>query len=109
MSSLTPEQLSQYQKEGYIAPLNIFSAEEVKIVRDEIEHIEKNWPNELIGVGRNNVHLISPIFDEIVHNSKILDAVEDLIGKDVLSIKKNDSKSYWIKKYGPKSKMKNQF
>ena len=85
MSSLTPEQLSQYQKEGYIAPLNIFSAEEVKVVRDEIEHIEKNWPNELIGVGRNNVHLISPIFDEIVHNSKILDAVEDLIGKDILA------------------------
>ena len=85
MSSLTPEQLSQYQHDGYISPIDIFSAEEVKIVRDEIESIEKNWPDELIGVGRNNVHMISPVFDEVVHNSKILDAVEDLIGRDILA------------------------
>ena len=85
MSSLTPEQLSQYQQDGYISPIDIFSAEEVKIVRDEIESIEKNWPDELIGVGRNNVHMISPVFDEVVHNSKILDAVEDLIGRDILA------------------------
>jgi len=32
-----------------------------------------------------------------------------LIGKDILSIKKNNYKSYWIEKSGPKSKMKNQF
>ena len=85
MSSLTPEQLSQYQHDGYISPIDIFSAEEVKIVRDEIESIEKNWPDELIGVGRNNVHMISPVFDQVVHNSKILDAVEDLIGRDILA------------------------
>ena len=32
-----------------------------------------------------------------------------LFGKDILGIKKNKSKSYWIEKSGPKSKMKNQF
>ena len=32
-----------------------------------------------------------------------------LLGKDILSLKYNNSKSYWIKKDGPKSKMKNQF
>ena len=32
-----------------------------------------------------------------------------LLGKDLLNLKFNDSKSYWIKKKGPKSKMKNQF
>ena len=31
------------------------------------------------------------------------------IGKDVLNLKFNDNKSYWIEKKGPKSKMKNQF
>ena len=29
--------------------------------------------------------------------------------KDVLNLKKNNEQSYWIKKDGPKSKMKNQF
>ena len=32
-----------------------------------------------------------------------------LLGKDLLNLKYNKSKSYWIEKDGPKSKMKNQF
>ena len=32
-----------------------------------------------------------------------------LFGKDVLQLKKNNSKSYWIEKSGPKSRMKDQF
>ena len=32
-----------------------------------------------------------------------------LLGKDVLNLKYNDHKSYWIEKTGPKSKMKDQF
>ncbi len=32
-----------------------------------------------------------------------------LLGKDLLNLKFNDNESYWIKKKGPKSKMKNQF
>ena len=32
-----------------------------------------------------------------------------LFGKDVLNLKYNNNKSYWIEKSGPKSKMKNQF
>ncbi len=31
------------------------------------------------------------------------------LGKDVLNLKYNKNKSYWIEKNGPKSKMKNQF
>jgi len=32
-----------------------------------------------------------------------------LLGKDVLNLKKNNFKTYWIEKSGEKSKMKNQF
>ena len=32
-----------------------------------------------------------------------------VIGKDLLNLKFNKDKSYWIEKTGPKSKMKNQF
>jgi len=32
-----------------------------------------------------------------------------LIGKDLLNLRYNKNKSYWIEKNGPKSKMKNQF
>ena len=32
-----------------------------------------------------------------------------ILKKDLLSLKKNNNKSYWVEKTGPKSKMKNQF
>ena len=32
-----------------------------------------------------------------------------IIGKDLLNLKFNKNKTYWIEKTGPKSKMKNQF
>ena len=32
-----------------------------------------------------------------------------LLGKELLNLKYNKKKSYWIEKTGPKSKMKNQF
>ncbi len=84
MSSLTSDQLRQYEDEGYVAPIDVLSKEEANEVKEEIELIEKKWPDELEGLGRNYVHLISPVFDKICNNPKILDAVETLIGKNIL-------------------------
>ena len=84
MPTLTSEQLKQYEGKGFVAPLDALTQDEAKEVKDEIEFIEKKWPKELEGLGRNNVHYISPIFDKVVHNSKILDVVEDVIGKNIL-------------------------
>ena len=100
MSALTSEQLKQYKEQGYVSPIDILSSEEVKKIIEEIEYIEKKWPDELIGLGRNNVHYISPVFDQIVHNSKILDAVEIIIGHDILAagsvlfVKEPESKGF---------------
>ena len=84
MSSLNSKQIKDYKDNGFVAPINVLSAEDVKKIKEEIEYIEKKWPEELVGLGRNNVHYISPIFDQVCHNSKILDAVESIIGKDIL-------------------------
>ena len=84
MSFLSSNQLKKYNEEGFVSSIDIFSKEEALEIRKEIENIEKKWPNELEGPGRNYVHLISPIFDKVCHNSKILDAVESIIGKNIL-------------------------
>ena len=84
MTFLNSSQIKSYNDEGYVAPINVLSTDEAKEVRDEIEYLEKKWPNELEGLGRNYVHLISPVFDKICHNSKILDAIESIIGKNIL-------------------------
>ena len=81
---LTASQIKNYENNGYISPIDVFSKKEAYEIREEIEFIEKKWPEELEGLGRNYVHLISPIFDKICHNKKILDAVESIIGKNIL-------------------------
>ena len=82
--SLTAAQKNQYEDDGYVAPIDIFSKEEANEIRKEIEYIEKKWPHELEGLGRNYIHLISPVFDKICHHNKVLDAVESIIGKNIL-------------------------
>ena len=84
MSYLSPNQLKQYEDEGFVSPINIFSKEEAKEIGDEIELIENQMPEELEKSGRYNAHLISPLLDEVTHHPKILDAVQSLIGEDIL-------------------------
>ena len=84
MSHLSKNEINQYNEKGYLAPIDVLTKDEADEVKEEIEFIEKKWPKELEGLGRNYVHLISPIFDKVVHNSKILDAVESIIGKNIL-------------------------
>ena len=81
---LSSNQIKQYEQDGYVAPIDVLSKDEAKEIRDEIEYIEKKWPEELVGLGRNYVHLISPVFNKICYNSKILNAVESIIGENIL-------------------------
>tara|TARA_B110001450_G_C17586675_1_gene467240 strand:+ start:162 stop:986 length:825 start_codon:yes stop_codon:yes gene_type:complete len=84
VSKLTIDQIQQYNKEGYVAPIDVLTKEEALEVRNEIELIENRIPNEIDNSGRYNVHLISPKLDKVVHNSNILDSVESIIGKNIL-------------------------
>ena len=84
MSYLSSNQLKQYKDEGFVSPINIFTKEKANEIRNEIELIEKKIPGELEKSGRYNAHLISPLLDEVTHNSKILDAVESLIASNIL-------------------------
>jgi non-haem Fe2+, alpha-ketoglutarate-dependent halogenase len=84
MTYLSSNQLKEYEDKGFVSPINIFSKDKAKDIRNEIELIENKIPGELEKSGRYNAHLISPLLDEVTHNSKILDAVESLIGKNIL-------------------------
>ena len=84
MSNLSDQQINFYNEKGYVAPIDVISIQEANKIRQEIETIEKKWPNALEGLGRNYVHMISPILNNVCLNSKILDAVESIIGKNIL-------------------------
>ena len=55
--------------------------------------------------------IVSPIIMGIIFFLVVtpIGIIMRVLGKDVLRLKYNHNKSYWIEKTGPKSKMKNQF
>ena len=55
--------------------------------------------------------IISPIIMGIIFFFVVtpIGFIMRLLSKDILNLKYNNENSYWIKKTGPKSKMKNQF
>ena len=81
---LSHKQIDEYNENGFIYPIDILSKDEVEDIKSEIDKIERNWSDEIDGSNRNNIHYYSPMFDRIAHNSKILDAVESLIGINIL-------------------------
>ena len=81
---LTDKQVDEYNENGFIYPIDILSKDEIGDVKNEIDKIEKSWPDQIDAANRNNMHYYSPIFDNIAHNSKLLDSVESLIGKNIL-------------------------
>ena len=84
MSYLSANQLKQYKDEGFVSPIDLFSKDRANEIRKEIEFIEEKIPGELNKSGRYNSHLISPLLDGVTHDSKILDAVQSIIGENIL-------------------------
>ena len=72
-----------------------------------LDPLNKLWFKFGILLGK----IISPIIMGIIFFFVVtpIALLMRLIGKDVLNLKYNKNKSYWIEKNGPKSKMKNQF
>ena len=57
MSYLSSNQLKQYEDEGFVSPINIFSKDKAREIRNEIELIENNMPEELENSGRYNAQI----------------------------------------------------
>lgn len=84
MTGLTSEQLATYELKGFVSPIDVFTIKEVNAIRAELEALETSHPEVVSGRNRNNAHYVTPLLDEIAHNSKILDAVESVIGSNIL-------------------------
>ena len=69
--------------------------------------LNKIWFKFGILLGR----IVSPVIMGVIFFFVVtpIALIMRIIGKDLLNLKFNKDKSYWIEKTGPKSKMKNQF
>jgi len=77
---LSDEQVKQYHERGYHFPLQAMSPEQAQALHARYEsqaHLIK---------GRNNQkpHLLFPWLNELIRSPRILDAVEDVLGPDLL-------------------------
>ena len=81
---LTEAQQAAYQRDGFVAPIDIFTADEVAQIHAELDAAETAHGKQLQAAGRNNAHYVLPVLDRIAHDQRILDAVEDVIGPDIL-------------------------
>jgi len=81
---LSPEQIAKYAKAGYVSPIAVFSPDVAAGFRSKLEALESATGGTLSGTLRFKPHLLYSFLDGIVHDSKVLDAVEDLIGPNIL-------------------------
>ena len=97
---LTKSQIEQYHDEGFISPVRVISEQEAHLIKQELEMVEAEFPEEINAESRNNLHLSFAFLDALAHNEIIVDAMEDLIGPNislwasVMFIKEPSSKHY---------------
>ena len=82
-SCLTTSQLARYESHGYISPLVAFSRDQAALYRSRLEAMER-LDGGIAHDRRRKMHLYLRWVDEIAHHPRILDAVQDLIGPDIL-------------------------
>jgi hypothetical protein len=80
---LTQEQISGYERDGYVCPVDGFSTERARAWRHRMEAFERAEGQKMTRGHNFKPHLLFPWLDEIVHAPEVLDAVEDLIGPDI--------------------------
>ena len=90
---LSEEAIAQYRREGYYFPVSILDAGEVAACRQNLEAFESSQGHPMQGAQRSKSHLLFTWIDDLMRRDQILDAVEDVIGPDILCW----NTIFWIK------------
>lgn len=81
---LSSETIAAYARDGYYSPISVLSAIDASKYRRALETHEAKSGQPLQGNWRHKTHLLFTWADALVHHPVILDAVEDIIGPDIL-------------------------
>jgi len=80
---LTEDAAQRYRDEGYLAPLRALSTVDAASIRAKLETFESG-AGLLAGKLRQKSHLLFTWLNDLIRHPGILDAVEDIIGPDIL-------------------------
>ena len=81
---LSEAQVQAYERDGFVFPVDVLSAAEVRAYRQELEAWERARGAAIDFPEKSKSYLLFNWADQLVHHPRILDAVEDLIGPDIL-------------------------
>lgn len=84
---LSTAQIRDFRADGCLYPLDGLTAGEVARYRDELHKTETRLGGSLMAIDkkfRGNLHFMCRWVDELARTPAILDAVEDLLGPDIL-------------------------
>src|SRR6185295_8398775 len=81
---LSPDQVGAYHRDGYLAPVPVMPAGDMARYRRALEAHEAVAGQPLQGNRRHKTHLLFTWACELVHHPRILDAIEDCIGPNIL-------------------------
>jgi len=81
---LSTQQVEAYRAKGYHLPVSVLSDNEVKACRSELEGYERRSGGPISGEMRHKSHLLFPWINELMRHPKVLDAVEDVLGPNLL-------------------------
>lgn len=81
---LSPEAVQHYASRGFYAPVRAFGTDEAARYRGLLEAAEARSGGPLQGKWRVKTHLLFTWVDRLIRDERVLDAVEDLIGPDIL-------------------------
>ncbi|MFI4947469.1 MAG: phytanoyl-CoA dioxygenase family protein [Alphaproteobacteria bacterium] len=96
---LSEAQIAQYQEQGYLAPIRIMDEGEAVAMRANLEAVEARTGGPLRGDLRHKSHLLFPFLADLVRHPRLLDAIEDVLGPDLLCWTSN----FFIKEAGSPS------
>jgi len=76
--------LADFRRDGYVFPVRVMPEEDALFLRDQLEATERAHGGALTGAYKHKPHLVYTWLDRLVRHPKILDAVEDVLGPNLL-------------------------
>ena len=81
---LTQQQIDTFHRDGAVFPVRVMPADEAIALRHKLEAFEAKAGGPLKGDLRHKTHLLFPWLNDLVRQTRIVDAIEDLYGPDLL-------------------------
>ncbi len=81
---LSEAQIQQFKDLGYVSNLRVMDGKQTQAIRDLLEDFEKRQGYALHGSQRHKTHLLFPWLNDLVRETKIVDAIENLYGHNIL-------------------------